>query len=579
MPSETSRTSESGETSGTASESDETSKSGETSGATSKSGEIGGGGAAGRDRVLRAGRLGTAGLLFSVLAASAPLTVVAGVMPTAFAETGVVGQPLLFLALGAVLLLFSAGYAEMSRPVHHAGALYASMARGLGPTVGAAASWVALVAYSALQAGIYGLLGFEVSGLLDTHLRVVIDWWVPALLTVALVGGLGRLKTGLNAKVLGVLLVAEVALVVVFDGAALAHPAADRLSLHAFNPHALRRGSLGIALCLCAAAFTGFEQAPVYAEETRRPRVVVRRVMFLAVSFVTLLFAFSSWALTIAAGPRDIVDSAQKQGSGLLFALADRNLGATFTDVLHVVFATGMFAALLSLHNVVARYAFAMGRERLLPAGFGRTNADSGAPAAGSLLQTAVSVALVAVFAVTDRGQPGDPTAPVTRMFTCLAGVGALGVVLLMAAVSLAVIVHFVRGGAARAQAWRLLAAGASGTVLLGIAAYTVEQFPALVGAGPGDTLIRLLPGVVAVALLVGLARGLVLRAGRPEAPAGAGRGPGARAGAGSGPEAHGGTGPGPEAHGGTGPGPAERAGTVPGHEVPSQWRGSNDEL
>ncbi|MCX5383382.1 APC family permease [Streptomyces sp. NBC_00083] len=474
----------------------------------------------GRDRALRSGRLGTPGLLLSVLAASAPLMVVAGVMPTAFAEMGVVGQPLLFLTLGAVLVLFCVGYAEMSRHVHHAGALYAYIARGLGPTAGAGASWVALVAYSALQAGIYGLFGFEVSGLLDTHLHVVIDWWVPALLAVALAGGLAWLRIDLNAKVLGVLLAAEVVLVTVFDAAAVAHPAADRLSLHAFNPHALSRGSVGVALCFCLAAFTGFEQAPVYAEETRRPRVVVRRVMFLAVGSMALFFAFSSWALTLAAGPRDIVDSAQKQGPGLLFALADKNLGGTFAEVLHVLFVTGMFAALLSFHNVVARYAFAMGREALLPAGFGRTNADTGAPAAGSLLQTAVSVAVVALFAVTDHGQAGDPTAPVTHLFTWMAGVGALGVVLLMAAVSLAVIVFFVRRGAVRAQAWRLLAAGASGTALLGIAAYTVRQFPALVGAGPDATLSRLLPGIVAVALGVGLARGLVLRARRRAAPA-----------------------------------------------------------
>ncbi len=96
--------------------------------------------------------------------------------------------------------------------------------------------------------------------------------------------------------------------------------------------------------------------------------------MFLAVGFVAVFFAISSWALTVAAGPvRDRRDRAREQSAGLLFFLTESRLGGTFTDVLHVLFVTGMFAALLSFHNVVARYAFAMGREGLLPATFGRT--------------------------------------------------------------------------------------------------------------------------------------------------------------------------------------------------------------
>ena len=111
------------------------------------------------------------GLLLSVLAATAPLMVVAGVMPTTFGVMGIVGQPLLFVILGVVLVLFSVGYAEMSRHVHNAGAFYAYISRGLGGTAGAGASLVALVAYSAMQVGIYGIFGFEVSGLFATYLE------------------------------------------------------------------------------------------------------------------------------------------------------------------------------------------------------------------------------------------------------------------------------------------------------------------------------------------------------------------------------------------------------------------------
>ncbi|MFC8145101.1 APC family permease [Streptomyces paradoxus] len=471
----------------------------------------------GEERALRADRLGTGGLLLSVLAATAPLMVVAGVMPTTFAVMGIVGQPLLFVLLGVVLILFSIGYAEMSRHVHNAGAFYAYISRGLGGTAGAGAALVALVAYNALQVGIYGIFGFEVSGLLATYADVQIAWWIPALVAALAVGLLGWLKIDVNARVLGVLLVIEVLLVVVFDIAAIADPGKEGLSLHAFNPDTLTGAGVGTALCFCIAAFLGFEQAPVYAEETSRPHVLVPRVMFLAVGGVAVFFALSSWALTVATGPSAIVGTSQKQSAGLLFFLTESRLGGTFTDVLHVLFVTGMFAALLSFHNVVARYAFAMGREGLLPAAFGRTSGSSGAPGTGSLLQTVVAVVVVVAFAIADDKPAGDPTAPVLQLFTWFGNIGALGVIVLMAAASLSVVVFFVRRGAAGAQAWRLVTSALAGIALLVIAGYTVKDFEVLVGAGPDSSLSWVLPGIIGLAALAGVVLGLVLRARAPE--------------------------------------------------------------
>ncbi|MFJ9539415.1 APC family permease [Streptomyces sp. NPDC101225] len=474
----------------------------------------------GQERALRADRLGTGGLLLSVLAATAPLMVVAGVMPTTFAVMGIVGQPLLFVALGVVLILFSVGYAEMSRHVHNAGAFYAYISRGLGGTAGAGAALVALVAYNALQVGIYGIFGFEVSGLLDKYADATVAWWIPSLAALVVVGLLGWLKIDVNARVLGVLLVIEVILVVIFDVAAIGDPAAEGLSLHAFNPDTLSGAGVGTALCFCIAAFLGFEQAPVYAEETSRPHILVPRVMFYAVGGVAVFFALSSWALSVAAGPSKVVGVAQKESAGMLFSLTDSRLGPAFTDVLHVLFVTGMFAAMLSFHNVVARYTFAMGREGLLPRAFGRTTGSSGAPGTGSLLQTAVAAVVVIVFAVTDDRPTGDPTAPVLHLFTWFGNIGALGVILLMAAASASVIVFFARRGAAGAQSWRLVTSGLAGAALLVIAGYTVKDFDVLVGTGPGSALSRLLPGIIGLALVVGLAQGLWLRFRSPEAHA-----------------------------------------------------------
>ena len=69
----------------------------------------------------------------------------------------------LSLLLAAGLLVYAAGYVAMSRHVRNAGAFYAYIARGLGPEAGVGSAWTALVAYNAMQIGIYGMLGFATS--------------------------------------------------------------------------------------------------------------------------------------------------------------------------------------------------------------------------------------------------------------------------------------------------------------------------------------------------------------------------------------------------------------------------------
>jgi amino acid transporter len=471
----------------------------------------------GQERSLRADRIGLPGLLLSVLAATAPLMVVAGVMPTTFGVMGIVGLPLLFVALAVILGLFSVGYAEMSRHVHNAGAFYSYISRGLGGTAGAAASMVALVAYSSMQVGFYGIFGFEVSSLLAQHFGVHLIWWVPSLLGAVIVGALGWFKIDLNARVLGVLLMIEVVMVLVCDIAGLVDPAKGGLSFHAFNPSTLSGAGLGTALCFCTAAFVGFEQAPVYAEETSRPNVLVARAMYLAIGFVGLFFVLGAWALTVAAGPSHIVGMSLKQGPNLLFTLTQARLGSAFVDVLNCFYVTGIFAGTLSFHNVVARYAFAMGREGLLPGPVGRTAKGSGAPAFGSLLQSVIAVVVVGLFALSDHKPTGDPTVPVLQLFTWAGNVGALGIIVLMAAASVAVIVFFVRRGAARFQIWRLVAAALAALALLAIAIFTVKDFDLLLGADPKSALSWILPGLVGLAALGGLLWGLVLKFTRPE--------------------------------------------------------------
>src|SRR5579859_5386335 len=104
-------------------------------------------------------RLGVPAVLFFVLAGVAPLTVAAGVIPTAYATTGLTGIPAAFLVVAVILGIFASGYVAMTRYITNSGAFYAFISQGLGRVPGVSAALVALLAYTLLQVGLYGAFG------------------------------------------------------------------------------------------------------------------------------------------------------------------------------------------------------------------------------------------------------------------------------------------------------------------------------------------------------------------------------------------------------------------------------------
>lgn len=65
-------------------------------------------------------------VLFFVLAGVAPLTVAEGVIPTAYATTGLTAIPAAFAVTAVILAVFATGYVAMTRHITNAGAFYKS---------------------------------------------------------------------------------------------------------------------------------------------------------------------------------------------------------------------------------------------------------------------------------------------------------------------------------------------------------------------------------------------------------------------------------------------------------------------
>src|SRR3954469_6674992 len=213
--------------------------------------------------------LGVPDLVFFIVAASAPLTAVAGGQAATYLVTGNKGIPFLFIPLAIILGVFAVGYAAMSHHVADAGAFYTYVTRGLGRIPGVGTAFGALISYNAIQCGIYGLFGAATSGFVSDKLGLTLDWWAWCLIGGAIIAVLGVLQGDLNARVLPVFLTLEIIVVALFDFGVLADPGPQGLTTTGFDPAVGTSTAVGAALTFCVASFVGFESAAIYSEECK----------------------------------------------------------------------------------------------------------------------------------------------------------------------------------------------------------------------------------------------------------------------------------------------------------------------
>jgi len=458
-------------------------------------------------------RLGVPSVVFFVMSAAAPLTVIAGVVTTAYAQIQVTGIPLGFITVAVILALFSVGYVAMSRHIANAGAFYTYITHGLGRPLGVGGAWMALLAYNALQMGLYGIIGAAMAPVLDKFFGVNPQWWVIALATWAIVAILGVLRVDVNGGVLAFLLCAEIAIVLVYDYAFLTKPADSAVTFDTLLPSNLFGtgfAAVGAVLVITFLGFVGFEASVVFSEESKNPRRTVALATYLALGIIGGTYALSSWAMSVATGPANIIEVSTQNGPGTIFALAGERLPEVFVDIGLVLFATSVLAAAISFHNTVARYTFALGRERVFPVLLSATARRSGAPFAGSLVQSVLGLVVIILYAAFNLD-------PVVQLFFWGGTGGGLGIMLLVTITSLAVTMFFLRNRSGE-NVWRRLIAPVLSLLALGLVSYfTLKDFNALLGVAPDDPLRWIIPALYPAVGILGVLWALILKGTKPD--------------------------------------------------------------
>ena len=480
---------------------------------------------------LKKGRLGVIGIVFFVVAAASPLVGMTGALPPAMVLGSGTGVPGAYVAVGLVLLLFSVGYSTMSHHITNTGAFFAYVGRGLGITWGVGSAFVSLVAYFAIQLAVFGFFGATMGSQMLDKVGIDWPWWVWTLLVWAVTLVLSLFSVDIGAKVLGGLMLIEIAALLVTSIAVLARGGgAEGIDLVAsFAPSNVLVGGLagpaGIALAFAFASFIGFEATAIYGEESRDPKRTVPRATYLAVLVITVLFAVTTLGVVSGLGTSTAVDNAVAistvdgeplaNPAAVIYSVATEYVGSWLATLMSWLVLSSLFAALLAFQNSAARYLYAMGRAQVLPKGLDRVN-RVGAPAAGSVATAVVTGAVIVLFAV--RGLD-----PVLNLFFWMSGLAVIAIVLVEALVCLAVIAYF-RRHRGEAGLWQTVLAPILAVIGLLLGEYLlISHFGLLAGTvAEGvdpttetfglNTTGWLLVALPFAALLVGLVMGLARR-------------------------------------------------------------------
>ncbi|MFJ8587229.1 APC family permease [Streptomyces sp. NPDC093595] len=463
---------------------------------------------------LKAGSVGLVGVVFMAVATAAPITAMTGNLPIAVGFGNGTGAPAGYLFATLVLTVFSVGYVAMAKRITAAGAFYGYISHGLGRIAGMASGLLAVLAYIVFEASIVGVFAYFARTTVAAQLGVDLPWILYAAAMLAVTAVLAYFDINLTAKALGVMLVAEVAVLFAVATAVLVKGGGpDGIPFEPVNPaNAFTGTSAGLGLFFAFWSWVGFESTAMYGEESRDPKRVIPRATLASVIGVGVFYVYVSW-MTIAGNGLDGAAgvSASANPLDLFFDPTRSFIGAWAVDAFQWLLLTGSFACGMAFHQCASRYLYAIGREGFLHPALGRTHPEHGSPYIASYVQSAIAVVLVGAFWLTGQD-------PYIHLYTLLAILGTMAILIVQTLCSFAVIGYFRRHHPEDRHWFRTLTAPLLGGIgMTAVVVLLVLNMETAAGLAADSLFFALIPWIVGAVFLGGLGLGLYLRARRPE--------------------------------------------------------------
>lgn len=443
--------------------------------------------------------LGFIGIAFFVIAAAAPMAAFVGAGPVLFSIMGP-GVPLTYVLVAVVIGLFAVGYLRMSRHIVSAGGFVAYISRGLGRHAATGAAGIVIVTYIALQVGLWAQFGVFAQQLAAQWLGVDLPVWAWIFTFIVVTTALTMRGVTLNLRVLGVLLVLEIAVVAVLIIGILAGAAGNDLSLISFDPTQLINPGFGVAILFVFACFTTFEATTVFSEEARAPRRTIPRALYTVILFVGIFYTAATWAVSYALGPDNVQQAAADDLAGVIFGLAAQYVGPWLDITMQVLVVSSFIAMLIGMQNMFARYCFALARARVLPAPLAHVSERTHAPSAAALANGVITAVVAMAFLWAGA-------APIEIVYAWFVALGTVGFIVMMALASLAIVVFFLREKLERGFWTTKLAPIVAFILMIGILIIALANYDAMLFSD--GAVAKLLLWLIPIAFLLGALRPL----------------------------------------------------------------------
>ena len=471
---------------------------------------------------LRKGAVGLMGVLFLTLTGSAPISAMLFNVPISVGYGNGIGTPAGFLFAGVVLVIFSVGYTAMTRKITATGGFYSFISHGLGQVFGTGTAFAAVIGYSVFEASLAGGFAYFL------HLKlksagVTAPWEWLALGMVAVIAILAFFDVRLSARILGVALVCEVIILLIFDAGVLGQ--SSHVSAAAINPFnafkgfpgggGLAIGGAGVGIFFAFWSWVGFEMAPNYGEESRNPKRNVALALYISVIGLGVFYTVTSWAaISGYSSIHAAADVAQKASATFYFLPAAHYLGQWASTIMSYLIITGSFACGMAFHNTASRYFYSLGRERVLPSALGRTHHRWQSPYVATITQSVVAAAIVGLFAIF-VGTNTPASQAYVQLYGLMAVMGVIIIVAVQAVVSIAIWNYFRTHHPEEHHIWKTTLAPALSFVAQAIVLYLLFENLALIGGGIGYA--NIFGPIDAGVFIVGIGAALYLKRKKPE--------------------------------------------------------------
>lgn len=413
--------------------------------------------------------------------------------------------PLVYLSIMVLVLVFAVGLLAMAKRMPKPGAFYTYVSSGLGPIPGLAAGFLSMIGILLIITSTLIFSGMQLSILVAKAGGPQLSWWAGALIVWLIAAAVSMRNVDVSTKVLGVFLLVEVLIVLIWDLRVFVNGGPQGRTLDLGT--SIAGGSIGPALLFSIACLIGFESLQVFRSETKDPERTIPRATYLTVVLLAGFYAVGSWLYLVAFGTDAAIATAADPFSAYLGSLSEY-VGTAVKDIANVLMITSGFATILAMMNVVSRYMFSLSRDGVLPRLLGHAHPKHQAPTYAATAVGALTLVMLVVIAIV---KPDDATTP----YVAAAGLGMWLIMVMMTATSVAVIGFFLRNKQYQASVWVRWIAPTAAAVGFGYIVYTATTGRVLIFGD--EKVANWCIVIVCVIGILGMVYGGWLRSKRPK--------------------------------------------------------------